>query len=309
MAECLVTGGAGFIGSHLVAGLIRAGHQVTVLDNLSTGHLGNLAGMKRQYRLIEGDCADPHVALSAVNGVDCVFHLGAIPSVPLSLDDPLGCHHYCTTATVSMLDACRQAGVRRFVLASSCSVYGERPDLPKSEDQLPQTISPYSAAKLASEQFCEAFAACFSLETVCLRYFNVYGPRQDPKGPYSAVIPLFIDAFRAGEQPTIFGDGRQSRDFVYVEDVVQANLKAAFTENISGEVFNIGTGQSTTLLDLVDQISDLLEVDANPNFQEARSGDVRHAWADISKSCNRLGFEPVFSLSEGLRKTVNSYLR
>jgi UDP-glucose 4-epimerase len=309
MAECLVTGGAGFIGSHLVAGLIRAGHQVAVLDNLSTGHLENLAGLAGQYRLVEGDCADPQIALAAVEGMECVLHLGALPSVPLSLDDPLRSHHHCTTATVSMLDACRQAGVRRFVLASSCGVYGERPELPKEETQLPQTLSPYTAAKLASEQYCEAFAACFSLETVCLRYFNVYGPRQDPKSPYSAVIPLFIDAFRAGEQPTIFGDGRQSRDFVYVEDVVQANLKAAFAENISGEVFNVGTGHATTLLDLVDQISELLGVDANPNFQEARSGDIRHSWADISKSCNRLGFEPVFSLSEGLRKTVNSYLR
>jgi UDP-glucose 4-epimerase len=188
-------------------------------------------------------------------------------------------------------------------------VYGERPELPKSEDQLPQTLSPYTAAKLASEQYCEAFAACFSLETVCLRYFNVYGPRQDPKSPYSAVIPLFIDAFRKGKQPTIYGDGRQSRDFVYVEDVVQANLKAAFADDISGEVFNVGTGESTTLLDLVDQISELLGVDARPNFEEERSGDIRHSWADLSKSRERLGYEPQFSLSEGLRKTVNDSLR
>jgi len=309
MAECLVTGGAGFISSHLVAGLIHADHRVTVVDNLSTGSLENLRGVEGRYRLIEGDVADPEVAALAVKEVECVFHLGALPSVPLSLDDPLRSHHHCVTTTVSMLNACQSAGVKRFILASSCGVYGERPELPKSEDQLPQTLSPYTAAKLASEQYCEAFAACFSLETVCLRYFNVYGPRQDPKSPYSAVIPLFIDAFRKGKQPTIYGDGRQSRDFVYVEDVVQANLKAAFADDISGEVFNVGTGESTTLLDLVDQISELLGVDARPNFEEERSGDIRHSWADLSKSRERLGYEPQFSLSEGLRKTVNDSLR
>ncbi|MBD3675952.1 MAG: SDR family oxidoreductase [Planctomycetaceae bacterium] len=308
MAECLVTGGAGFIGSHLVAGLLEAGHAVRVVDNLSTGNLENLASVKDRIDFREGDVSDPQTALDVSDGMEVVFHLAALPSVPLSVEDPLRSHLHCTTATVSLLDASRRKGVRRLVLASSCGVYGERPELPKLEDQLPQTLSPYTAAKLASEHYCESFSACYELETVALRYFNVYGPRQDPGSPYSAVIPIFIEAFRRGEQPTVFGDGLQSRDFVFVEDVVQANLKAAFAEGVSGEVFNVGTGQETTLLDLIDQISDLLGIEANPTFAEARTGDVRQSWADLSRSRNKLGYEPRFSLPEGLRRTVNSFL-
>jgi UDP-glucose 4-epimerase len=309
MSACLVTGGAGFIGSHLVSRLLEEGHSVRVLDNLSTGNRDNLASVSEQIEWIEGDAGLPEVAAQAVAEIDVVFHLAALPSVPLSVEKPLLCHHHCATATVSLLDAARQAGVKRLVLASSCGVYGERPELPKREDQLPQTLSPYTAAKLASEQYCQAFAACYSLETVCLRYFNVYGPRQDPNSPYSAVIPLFIDAFRQNRQPTIFGDGRQSRDFVYVEDVVQANLKAAFTEGVSGEVFNVGTGEATTLLDLVDRISELLGREAHPVFEAARTGDVRHSWADLSRIRQRLGYEPQYSLAEGLRRTVNVFLQ
>ena len=308
MAECLVTGGAGFIGSHLVAGLLDAGHSVRVVDNLSSGKIENLSPYRDRIDWREGDVSEPPIALSAVEGMEMVFHLAALPSVPLSVDDPLRSHRHCTTATVSLLDASRRSGVRRFVLASSCGVYGERPELPKSEDQQPQTLSPYTAAKLSSEQYCEAFSACYDLEAVALRYFNVYGPRQDPGSPYSAVIPLFIDAFRRGEQPTIFGDGLQSRDFVYVEDVVQANLKAAFAEGVSGKVFNVGTGEATTLLDLIDQISELLGIDANPTFAEARTGDVRQSWADLSRSRELLGYEPKYSLPEGLRRTVNAFL-
>lgn len=309
MAECLVTGGAGFIGSHLVSGLLEAGHAVRVVDNLSSGKLENLSTVNDRIDWREGDVSDPQTAQSVVEGIEVVFHLAALPSVPLSVDDPLRSHQHCTTATVSLLDASRRAGVRRLILASSCGVYGERPELPKSEDQLPQTLSPYTAAKLASEQYCQSFAACYDLETVALRYFNVYGPRQDPGSPYSAVIPLFIDAFRRGEQPTVFGDGLQSRDFVFVEDVVQANLKAAFADGVSGEVFNVGTGEATTLLDLIDQISELLGVDGNPNFADARTGDVRQSWADLTRSRERLGYAPQFSLPAGLRRTVNSFLR
>lgn len=309
MPVCLVTGGAGFIGSHLVARLIEEGHSVRVLDNLSSGTLDHLSAVSEQIDWLEGDAGDPETASRAVADVEVVFHLAALPSVPLSVENPLLSHQQCATATVSLLDASRRSGVKRLVLASSCGVYGERPELPKSEDQLPQTLSPYTAAKLSSEQYCQAFAACYPLETVCLRYFNVYGPRQDPSSPYSAVIPLFIEAFRQQGQPTIFGDGRQSRDFVFVDDVVQANLQAAFTERISGEVFNVGTGEGTTLLELVDRISELLGCDANPDFQPARTGDVRHSWADLSKIRASLGYEPRFSLAEGLRRTVNSFLR
>jgi len=308
MSACLVTGGAGFIGSHLVNRLLEAGHSVRVLDNLSTGTRDHLSSVSAQIEWLEGDASDPHTAARAVCDIEVVFHLAALPSVPLSVKNPLLTHQHCATATVSLLEAARHAGVKRLVLASSCGVYGERPELPKQEDQLPQTLSPYTAAKLASEQYCQAFAACYELETVCLRYFNVYGPRQDPTSPYSAVIPLFIEAFRQGRQPTIFGDGRQSRDFVYVEDVVQANLKAAFADGISGEIFNVGAGQATTLLELADRISELLGRESHPVFEPPRTGDVRHSWADLSKIRRRLGYEPQYSLAEGLRRTVNVFL-
>jgi UDP-glucose 4-epimerase len=304
----LVTGGAGFIGSHLTTKLVERGESVRVLDDLSTGRIDNIAHLlPNRVHFVYGDVADRKQAQDAVRGVDVVFHHAAVASVPQSVSDPLGTHTADATGTVTLLDACRNAGVRRVVYAGSSSCYGNRPEMPKTESHLPEVLSPYAAAKLAGELYCEAFAASYPLETVRLRYFNVFGPRQDPKGPYAAVIPLFVAALLAGRRPTIFGDGSQSRDFTYVENVVEANLLAAQAPGISGRVYNVACGFTTSVLELLKQISALLQKPFDPAFAPPRVGDVLHSSADISVARRDLGYEPIVDLKEGLRRTIEWY--
>ncbi len=309
MAKYLVTGGAGFIGSHLATKLVERGETVRVLDDLSTGSLDNIAHLlPTRIQFVCGDVTDRKQVEQAVRDVDVVFHHAALASVPRSVADPLETHAADTTGTVTLLDACRHAGVRRVVYAASSSCYGNRPEMPKSENHLPQALSPYAAAKLAGELYCEAFAACYPLETVRLRYFNVFGPRQDPKGPYSAVIPLFVTALLEERRPTIFGDGSQSRDFTYVENVVQANLLAAAAKGISGRVYNVACGQSASVLELLTEICGLLGKPVDPRFGPPRPGDVQHSSADISAAQRELGYLPSVGLHEGLRRTINWYV-
>ena len=308
MATYLVTGGAGFIGSHLTTRLVRDGHTVRVLDNLKAGSLENLRPVANSIEFINVDVRDAATVAAAVRGVDVVFHEAALASVPLSVERPLDTHSVCVTGMLQVLDAARQSGVRRVVYAASSSAYGDDPEMPKRETQCPTVVSPYGAAKLAAELYCEAFARTYDLETVRLRYFNVFGPRQDPESPYSAVIPLFVTALLRGDQPTIFGDGLQSRDFVYIDNVVDANVKAASAEGVSGNVYNVACGNSLNLLDLLQKICQLLDKPNAPKFGPERAGDVKHSWADISAIKRDLGYEVLVDLDEGLRRTVAAYL-
>ncbi len=307
MRTVLVTGGAGFIGSHLVEALVQRGERVRVLDNLSTGDRRHLAAVEDRIEFLAGDLADARTVARAVEGVDCVFHQAALASVHVSLERPLETHAACATGTLQLLEAARRAGVRRVVYAASASAYGDDPSLAKRETDLPCPISPYAAAKLAGEFYCRAFTAAFGLETVCLRYFNVFGPRQDPRSPYSGVIALFTHALLTGRRPTIYGDGLQSRDFVYVDNVVQANLLAADAEKVSGRTFNIGTGRSITLLELLRVLGELLEIRVEPEFAPPRPGDIRESLADIHQARHWLGYEPTVAFDEGLRRCVEYY--
>ena len=308
MTLCLVTGGAGFIGSHIVEALVRRGESVRVLDNFCTGKRENLASVKDRVELVEADLNDAAAVGRAVAGCDVVFHQAALASVPLSIERPLDTHAACATGTLNVLDQARRAGVRRVVYAASSSAYGNNPAPRKTESLLPESLSPYAAAKLAGESYCQAFWHSYGLETVCLRYFNVFGPRQDPRGPYAAVIPLFIQSILSGKRPTIFGDGKQTRDFIYVEDVAAANLKAAAApREAAGKVFNVGSGRPTSLLDLLLEINKILGTDIEPILAAARAGDVRDSLADISLARRGLGFDPAVNLSEGLRRTVQHY--
>jgi len=287
MSRILVTGGAGFIGSHIVAALVRRGDQVRVLDNFCTGKRENLAPLAGKVELIEADLNDTGAVARAVAGCEVVFHEAALASVPLSVERPLDSHAACATGTLNMLDQARRAGVRRFVYAASSSAYGNQPSPRKMETDLPSILSPYAAAKLTGELYCQAFWHSYGLETVCLRYFNVFGPRQDPKGPYAAVIPLFIKAILSGSRPTIYGDGLQTRDFTYVENVVQANLKAAAAPaEAAGRVFNVGNGEAVSLLELLNSLNELMGGKIEPIFQPARTGAVRDSLAAISGSAH-----------------------
>jgi UDP-glucose 4-epimerase len=308
VTQFLVTGGAGFIGSHLTTRLIEDGHDVRVLDNLCTGSLENLAHVNGRFDFIEGDLIDRAAVERAVDGVEIVFHQAALASVPLSIERPLATHAACVTGTVNLLDAARQADVRRVVYAGSSSMYGNQPDMPKRESHGSQVLSPYAAAKLAGELYCEAFASSYDLETVRLRYFNVFGPRQDPDSPYSAVIPLFAAALLAGKQPVIFGDGLQSRDFTFVENVVEANVCAATAEGVSGNVYNIACGESLSVLDLLKAICQQLDKPFDPRFEPPRAGDVKHSWADISAAQRDLGYRPKVDFNVGLQKTIEFYV-
>lgn len=307
MAKVLVTGGAGFIASHITTALVERGDEVRVLDNLCTGFKSNLAHVAGDVDFVEGDVADPDAVDSAMQGIELVFHQAALASVPLSLEKPLDVHRACVTGTVNVLDKAAKAGVRRVVYAASSSAYGDRPYAAKRESDLPQVLSPYAAAKLAGELYCEAFNNSFGLETVGLRYFNVFGPRQDPASPYSAVIPLFVTAILSGNPPTIYGDGHQSRDFIFVKNVVQGNLLAADTPAAAGKVFNMAEGRQTSLLQLLETLSRLLGKTVQPNFEPARAGDVRESLADISLARNVLGYEPETDLETGLQQTIDYY--
>jgi nucleoside-diphosphate-sugar epimerase len=304
-----VTGGAGFIGSNLVERLVGEGERVRVLDNLSTGRWENLEPWLDGVQVIEGDLRDPEAVRRAVDGVDYVLHHAAIPSVPDSVDDPVTAHACNATGTLRLLVAARDAGVKRLVYASSCSVYGDSPELPKREEMATDPLSPYAASKLAGETYCCVFHHVYGFEAVCLRYFNVFGPRQDPGSEYSAVIPLFITAMLEGAPLTVHGDGRQSRDFVYVEDVVEANLLACRAAEAPGQVFNVASGERRTLLDLIARLSEVMGREPEVVHTPPRPGDVRHSQADISRASRVLGYEPRVSFAEGLARTVRTYAR
>lgn len=307
MATYLVTGGAGFIGSHIASALVERGEKVRVLDNLSTGTEANLAHLDGKVELIQGDIQDEAVAAQAVDGVDVVYHQAALASVPRSVAKPMDTNEACVTGTVTMLDAARRGKVRRFIYAGSSSAYGDQPYSSKRERDVLAPLSPYAAAKLAGEYYCQAFAATYGLETVSIRYFNVFGPRQDPNSEYSAVIPLFVTAMLAGKQPIVFGDGYQSRDFTYIDNVVAGNLAAADAPGASGCVFNVACGNQFTLLDLIASINRVLGTDIQPVFAEARVGDVRESLADITQAREVLGYEPVIDFDEGLRRSIEYY--
>ncbi len=307
MRTYLVTGGAGFIGSHIVEALVARGDRVRVLDNLSTGYLANLEPFFDRVEFIPGDVQDPATAAKAVQGVDCVFHQAALASVPRSVEQPLDTHAACVTGTVVMLDAARRAGVRRFVYAGSSSAYGDQPFSAKRESDLPDPISPYGAAKLAGEFYCRAFYATYGFETVVIRYFNVFGPRQDPNSPYSAVIPLFITAILTGRKPVVYGDGKQSRDFTYVANVVHANLLAAERAGVAGKVFNAANGKSITLLELLAAINRVLGTQVEPEFAPPRPGDIRESMADIAAARSLLGYEPQVDFLAGLERSIDYY--
>jgi UDP-glucose 4-epimerase len=301
MAVCLVTGGAGFIGSHLVEALHARGDTVRVLDNFSTGDPTNLEPVRERVRVFDGEITDPMTVKEAVHGVELVFHQAALASVPRSVADPMATHQACVTGTLNVLLAVRDAGVRRVVYAASSSAYGNSVRLPKCETDPTAPLSPYAVAKLAGEQYCAAFTEVYGLETVRLRYFNVFGPRQSPDSPYAAVIPRFIEAMTAGRSPVIHGDGEQSRDFTFVADVVQANLRAAEAPGVSGKVYNIACGRRTSLLELVAQLNALLGSDIKPTHTPPRPGDVRHSQAGIERACEELGYEPTTDIATGLR--------
>jgi UDP-glucose 4-epimerase len=307
MRKVLVTGGAGFIGSHLVENLVQAGNRVIVLDDLSTGHERNLAGCRDRVELVQGSIADRATVQHAVQGVEVVFHLAALPSVQRSVEAPLLSHEACATGTLNVLESARKAGVRRLVYAASSSAYGDTPGALRHETDALAPLSPYAAAKLAGEHYCKAFTASYGFETVRLRFFNIFGPRQDPKNPYTGVIALFISAMTRGQRPTVFGDGMQSRDFTYVLNAVQAVMKAADAPKAIGKVYNIGVGGNFSLLDLINGLNELLGTKLEAIFREPRAGDVRFSKADISAARADLGYDPEITFQEGLKRTLAWY--
>ncbi len=301
----VVTGGAGFIGSHLVEGLLAEGLTVRVVDNLSSGKLANLSACSGRIEVVQADVANFAECEAAAVGASYVFHLAAIPSVPRSILDPLASHASGPTATLNMLEASRRAGVRRFILAASSSAYGDTEVLPKQEDMLPRPLSPYAAGKLAGEHYVRAYAQSMGLDGACLRYFNIFGPRQDPSSPYSGVISLFARLMREGVRPTILGDGTQSRDFTYVENAVRANILAMKSDHpLGGDVFNVGTSRRVTLLDLVAAINGVLETRLEPQFGPERAGDVKHSQASLNKIESALGYRVAVDFEDGLRRTL-----
>jgi UDP-glucose 4-epimerase len=304
MSVVLVTGGCGFIGSHLVAALLGRGDQVRVLDSLTTGRADNLGDNLSRVELFTGDVNDEPLLSRATKGVDLVFHEAALASVPRSIEDPFATHAACATGTLAVLNAARLAGVKRVVYAASSSAYGNQPTPLKTERDLPSPLSPYAAAKLAAEHYCHAFYHSYGLETVCLRYFNVFGPRQDPSGPYAAVVPIFAQKLLRGEAPIIYGDGLQTRDFTYIDNVVQANTLAASVPAAAGMTFNVGSGLAATLLDVFALLQAIIGTNLSPQFAPARTGDVRDSLADISLAREVLGYAPAVDLRTGIVRTV-----
>jgi UDP-glucose 4-epimerase len=303
----LVTGGAGFIGSHLVEALLSEGFRVRVVDNLSTGHPSNLAHLEGRFEWIEGSVADFAVCQRAAEGVTYVFHQAAIPSVPRSVREPLSSHESGPTGTINILEAGRLAGVRRFMFAASSSAYGDTVELPKHEEMLPKPLSPYAAGKLAGEHYVRVYAQTMGLDGVSLRYFNIFGPRQDPSSPYSGVISIFIKKMSQGQRPTIYGDGSQTRDFTYVANVVAANLAAMrHPEPLGGEVFNVGVGEQIRLLDLVASLNRIFATDLDAELLPPRPGDVRDSLASLARISRVLGYRPIVPFDEGLRRTVEA---
>jgi UDP-glucose 4-epimerase len=308
MKSALITGGAGFIGSNIAQRLLELGVKIRVLDNLSTGREVNLVDIVDDVDLIIGDVCDPDTLDKAMAGTDVVFHQAALPSVPRSVADPLASHEAGATGTLQVLLAARRQGVQRVVCASSSSVYGDTPELPKHEGMTPNPLSPYAVSKITGEYYCKVFARLYGLETVAFRYFNVFGPRQDPTSQYAAVIPKFIRLMAKGERPVIHGDGLQSRDFTFVSNVVEGNIRAATTPNVAGQVFNLACGERFTLLDLVKEINTILGTSIEPILGEPRPGDIKHSLADISRARATLGFEPVTRFVDGLRATAEWFL-
>ena len=305
--KVLVTGGAGFIGSHLVRALTTRGDDVRVLDDLSSGSRANLADVAGQVELIEGSILDERALDHAVDGADVIFHEAAIPSVPRSIAAPVATHLANATGTLMVLEAARRRGVRRLVYAGSSSAYGETPTLPKVETMPTAPLSPYAVSKLAGEQYCQVYHRAYGLETVVLRYFNVFGPRQDPASQYAAVIPRFITAMLAGQPPTIFGDGTQSRDFCYIDNVVEANLRAADAVEAAGKVFNVACGAAIALNEVVKLIGAALGTAVAPSYQPPRAGDIKHSLADVTQARALLGYGASVTFVEGLGRTIGWY--
>lgn len=307
MKHYLITGGAGFIGSNIAEALINRGDKVTVLDNFATGDRANLVDFIDKIKLIEGDLRNYDTVREAVNGTDFVLHQGALPSVPRSISDPLSSNEVNVTGTLNLLNAAKDAGVKRVVMASSSSVYGDTPTLPKKEDMIPTPLSPYAVSKLAGEKYFQVFANIYGLHTVALRYFNVFGPRQNPDSQYSAVIPKFIKAILNDESPVIYGDGEQSRDFTYIQNTINFNIRATEIDCPPGVVMNAAVHQRTTLNELVEMINRILGKDVKPIYADPRPGDIKHSFADIDLLKETLQYEPEVLFEEGLRRTISWY--
>ena len=307
MAVYVVTGGGGFIGSHIVEELVRRKETIKVIDNFSTGKRENIEPFKRDAEIIEADIAEADNLTQLLKGADYVIHQAAIPSVPKSIIDPVRSHHANVDGTLRLLIACRDAGVKRVVYASSSSLYGDSPTLPKHEGMMPNPLSPYGAQKLFGEMYCQVFTRAYGLETVSLRYFNVFGPRQDATSQYSGVLALFIPAVLQDRRPTIYGDGLQSRDFTYVQNVAEANLMACKVPGVAGQAFNIACGDRITVNSMLQQINKITSKDVTPIYAEARAGDIKHSQADITRAREHLGYEPKVNFEEGLRRTIEWY--
>ena len=307
MAVYVVTGGGGFIGSHIVEELLRRNETVRVIDNFSTGKWENLEPFEGGAEIIEADIAEGKNLPRFLEGADYVIHQAALPSVPKSILDPVKSHHANVNGTLQLLNASREANVKRVVYASSSSVYGDSPTLPKHEGMMPNPLSPYGAQKLFAEIYCQVFSRAYGLETVSLRYFNVFGPRQDSTSQYSGVLALFIPAVLQSKRPTIYGDGLQSRDFTYVQDVVEANLLACAVPGVAGQVFNVACGDRITVNSMLQQINKITGKDIAPIYADPRPGDIEHSQADITRAKEHLGYQPKISFEEGLRNTIEWY--
>ena len=307
MTKFLVTGGAGFIGSNICKELISQGCFVRVVDNLLTGKKSNLASIIDKIDFIQADMGDAEIAQSATKDIDVVLHQGALASVPRSVDDPAATHRHCVDATFTLLLAARDAGIKRFVYAASSAAYGDTPTLPKVETMTPMPLSPYAAAKLVGEYYCSVFYQVFGLETISLRYFNVFGPHQDPASQYAAAIPAFVTAILKDEPPTIYGDGEQSRDFTYIDNVVEANLLAAKAEHTAGEVINIACGEAVTVNEIIALINELVGKNIKPNYTDPRPGDVKHSLADITLAEKLIDYKTKVPFKQGLQLAIDWY--